>query len=57
MFIDKFNRGDTDGAVFFVHNLGRFDSVFLLKALCHCNDLFEIRPMWKDNSILRIKIK
>jgi len=45
-----------DGYTFYVHNLGRFDSVFIMRALT-LNDTFNIIPTWKDNSILSITIK
>lgn len=49
-------KKNLDGYVFYVHNLGRFDSVFILKALSK-NSYFTINPTWKDNSILSITIK
>jgi len=41
---------------FYVHNLGRFDSVFIIKALTK-NQFFSVTPIWKDNAILSLTIK
>jgi len=38
----------------YAHNLGRFDSVFLLKSLSSAG--YEIKGQWKDNDILFMKI-
>ncbi len=45
-----------DGYTFYVHNLGRFDSVFILKSLI-INKNINITPIWKDNSILSLSIQ
>lgn len=42
--------------VFYVHNLGRFDSIFIIKSLTKY-DKFSVTPTWKDNSILSVTIK
>ena len=47
---------DLDGYTFYVHNLGRFDSVFIVKSLV-LNDRFEVTPIWKDNTIVSLTIK
>lgn len=36
---------------FYVHNLGRFYSVFIIKSLILNNNII-ITPLWKDNSII-----
>jgi hypothetical protein len=45
-----------DGYTFYVHNLGRFDSIFIIKALT-LDKNFIVKPIWKDNAILSITIK
>lgn len=40
----------------YVHNLGRFDSIFIIKSLIF-NKEISIIPTWKDNSILSLEIK
>jgi hypothetical protein len=42
------------GYTLYAHNLGRFDSIFLIKELATLN--YIIKPIWKDNRILKIKI-
>ena len=50
------NKINLDGYTFYVHNLGRFDSIFILKSLTINND-FILTPIWKDTSILSLTIK
>lgn len=45
-----------DGYTFYAHNLGRFYSIFILKALV-TNKNIEITPIWKDNTILSLTLK
>src|SRR5258706_700911 len=45
-----------NGYTFYAHNLGRFDSIFILKALITNKNIL-ITPIWKDNSILSLSIK
>jgi len=45
-----------DGYTIYAHNLGRFDSIFIIKSLISNKD-FNITPIWKDNSILSLTIK
>jgi len=52
---DLSNNKDINGYTFYAHNLGRFDSVFLIKACMLLEDI-EINPKWKDNKILSITI-
>jgi len=56
MILDMSNNIDLDGYTLYAHNLGRFDSVFFIKA-CILLDDIEITPKWKDNKILSITIK
>ena len=55
-FYNIFMRDNLDGYTFYVHNLGRFDSVFIIKALA-LNENVSLTPIWKDNSILSLTIK
>jgi len=48
-------KGDIDGYTFYAHNLGRFDSVFILKSLV-TNKYFSLIPIWKDNSLIKLTI-
>ena len=45
-----------NGYTFYAHNLGRFDSVFILKSLIRDSDI-ELTPIWKDNAILYLTLK
>lgn len=45
-----------NGYTFYVHILGRFYSIFIIKALI-LSDKFSITPVWKDNSILSLIVK
>lgn len=59
MFTDLFNyiaenKRERNGYTLYAHNLGRFDSVFLLKSLSSAG--YKINCKWKDNDILSIKI-
>ena len=51
-----FKHKELDGYTFFAHNLGRFDSLFLIKAAVLMDNI-EIKPVWKDNAIISITIK
>ena len=44
-----------NGYTFYVHNLGRFDSIFIIKSLTLNTDI-NIVPVWKDNSILSLTL-
>ena len=45
-----------NGYTFYVHNLGRFDSIFILKSLI-LNKHISLTPIWKDNCIIYLGIK
>lgn len=45
-----------DGYTFYVHNLGRFDAVFIIKSLIS-NKNISLIPIWKDNTMLSLTIK
>lgn len=51
-----FEHPELDGYTFFAHNLGRFDSLFLIRAAVEMEDI-TIKPIWKDNSIISLSIK
>ncbi|KAF8587555.1 hypothetical protein K439DRAFT_1337705, partial [Ramaria rubella] len=42
------------GYTIYAHNLGRFDSIFLIKELAELD--YVVSPTWKDNAILKIKV-
>ncbi len=45
-----------NGYTFYLHNLGRFDSVFILKSLILKENITLI-PTWKDNAIISLTLK
>lgn len=46
---------DLNDYTIYVHNLGRFDSIFILKSL-NLNENITLTPLWKDTSILSLII-
>ena len=56
IFKSIFGNPSLNGYTLYAHNLGRFDSVFILKSLVLDDDI-EITPIWKDNAILSISIE
>jgi hypothetical protein len=50
------NKKLLNGYTLYAHNLGRFDSIFLLRPLCSSGK-YNVRAFWHDNSILILKIK
>lgn len=42
---------------FYAHNLGRFDSVFVLKSLGLLGSNYKVTASWQENDLLSIKIK
>jgi len=60
-FINRFfynilMNNDLNGYTLYAHNLGRFDSVFIINSLIVNKD-FTLTPVWKDNTILSLTIK
>lgn len=51
-----FEYPELNGYTFYAHNLGRFDSVFLIKSALLLENI-TIKPVWKDNTIISISIK
>jgi hypothetical protein len=51
-----FDNKDLDGYVFYAHNLGRFDSLFIIKSSVYMKG-YVIDPIFKDNKIISMKIK
>ena len=49
-------NNELDGYTIYAHNLGRFDSIFILKSLI-LNSEFKLTPIWKDTGILSITIQ
>ena len=54
-FLNIFNNNNLNDYTLYIHNLGRFDSVFIIKSLLLNKDI-NITPIWKDNSILSLTI-
>ena|ERR1700742_96496 len=48
-------NNDLNGYTIYIHNLGRFYSIFILKSLI-LNPNINLVPLWKDNSILSLTI-
>lgn len=55
-FFNLFMSHDLDGYTIYIHNLGRFDSIFILKSLILMKEI-TLTPIWKDNGILSLTIK
>jgi hypothetical protein len=60
IFFDLFNYISTDKKkrncyTLYAHNLGRFDSVFILKGLS--NSKYDVKCLWMDNDVLSVKIR
>jgi hypothetical protein len=51
---EKLFEHEVNKSKIFAHNLGRFDALFLIRHLVKLN--YEVRPLWKDNAVLQIKI-
>jgi len=56
LFLDILNNSELNGYTFYIHNLGRFDSIFILKSLIK-NNKISMTPVWKDNGVLSVTIK
>ena len=56
LFLSIFTDRKFNGYTFYAHNLGRFDSLFVIKSLI-LNKNIEITPVWKDNAILSLTLK
>ena len=51
-----FAHKELDNYVFYGHNFGRFDSLFIIKAVKNISHI-EIDPIFKDNQIISMRIK
>lgn len=51
-----FDYRELNGSVFYGHNMGRFDSLFIIKSSVNMKD-YVIDPIFKDNKIICLKIK
>ena len=56
IFKSIFMNDILNGYTFYIHNLGRFDSIFIMQSLI-LNSNILITPIWKENSILSINLK
>ena len=56
IFLDILTQKELNGYTFYVHNLGRFDSIFIIRSLVS-NKNFKLTPIWKDTGILTITIE
>ena len=56
LFLSIVSQTNLNGYTFYAHNLGRFDSIFILKSLVLSNK-FKVTPIWKDTGILSVTIE
>lgn len=56
VFVSIFRDKSLNGYTFYAHNLGRFDSIFILESLI-TNKNIQITPIWKDNTILSLTLE
>lgn len=54
VMFERLFKNDVNGYTLYVHNLGRFDGIFLIKELAKLN--YKISALWNDNSLLKIKV-
>jgi len=55
-FWNIFINNNLNGYTIYAHNLGRFDSIFIIKSLIK-NENISLTPIWKDDTILSLTIK
>lgn len=55
VFLNLFLDDKLKGYTIYAHNLGRFDSIFILKSLILMENV-EVIPLWKDNAIISLTI-
>jgi len=51
---ERLFQNDVNGYTLYVHNLGRFDGIFLIKELAKLK--YKISALWNDNALLKIKV-
>lgn len=51
-----FEYKENNKRTFYAHNLGRFDSILLLKGLIG-NENYKVKGMWKDNCLISLQVK
>ena len=56
IFTTIFMDNSLNDYTFYAHNLGRFYSIFILRSLI-TNKKINITPLWKDNTILSLKLE
>jgi hypothetical protein len=54
VMFERLFQNEVHGYTLYVHNLGRFDGIFLIKELARLN--YKISALWNDNSLLKIKL-
>lgn len=54
MFEELFKL-NVNGYTIYAHNLGRYDSVYIVKLISLLG--YKVEPLWRDNGILKVKIK
>lgn len=54
VMFERLFDNEVNGYTLYVHNLGRFDGIFLIKELAKLN--YKISGLWNDNSLLKIKV-
>jgi hypothetical protein len=54
VMFERLFKNDVNGYTLYVHNLGRFDGIFLIKELAKLK--YKISALWNDNSLLKFKV-
>ena len=54
VMFDELFKLNVKGYTIYAQNLGRFDSIFLIKEIAELD--YVVSPIWKDNAILKIKV-
>jgi len=54
VMFERLFQNDVNGYTLYVHNLGRFDGIFLIKELAKLD--YKISALWNDNALLKIKV-
>jgi hypothetical protein len=54
VMFERLFKNDVNGYTLYVHNLGRFYGIFLIKELAKLK--YKISALWNDNALLKIKV-
>ena len=54
VMFERLFKNNVNGYTLYVHNLGRFDGIFLIKELAKLD--YKISALWNDNAVLKIKV-